>query len=177
MARFNKKELFEELNLKYRDNDIEYLKKLKRYDKVVKRAKVLVDLIYGNRKTNIPKVEIQKQFVEEYYNYHGSILKSFRNVKSRTIEENFERAKQLRTRDRFSKFLELFGDQNYTYNGETKTLNEWMKEYLKGHISAKDFYWIAEWWQALHVDYMEEFYRKMDANADISSQKGSGNIY
>ena len=36
MDRFNKKKLFEELSSKYKETDIEYLKKLKRYDKVVK---------------------------------------------------------------------------------------------------------------------------------------------
>ena len=177
MERFNKKKLFNELNSKYKENDVEYLKKLKRYDKVVKRAKVLVDLIYGDRKINVSKAEVTKQFVEEYYSYHGSILGSFRNYKSRTIEENFERAKQLRTRDRFKNFLELFGEQTFKFNDEEKTLNEWMKEYLKGHISSKDFYWIVQWWQGINVDYMNEFYRKLDANQIISEQMGSGNFY
>lgn len=177
MERFNKKKLFEELSSRYKETDIEYIKKLKRYDKVVQRAKVIVDLIYGDRKMNVSKNEAIKTFVEEYYTYHGSIISSFRNYKSRSVEENFERAKQLRTRDRFKNFLDLFGEQKFTFNEEEKTLNEWMKEYLKGHISSKDFYWIVQWWQGINVDYMNEFYRKLDANAIISEQFSSGNLH
>ena len=177
MERFNKKKLFQELSSRYKENDIEYLKKLKRYDKVVKRAKVLVDLLYGDRKMNVSKTEAMKNLVEEYYSYHGSIIGSFRNYKSRTIEENFERAKELRTRDRFKNFLDLFGGEKFEFKGEEKTLNEWMKEYLKGHITSKDFYWIVQLWQAVNVDYKNEFYRKLDANQIISEQMGSGNLY
>ena len=177
MAKFDKKKLYEELSTRYNNPDENYQKKLKKYNRIVNRAKVLSNLIYDKKTSSSTKNDLLKMLIDEYYSYQGSILKSFRNLKSRSVEENFERAKQLRTKDRFSNFLELFGEQEYTYNNKTKTLNEWMKEYLKGNISSKDLYFIYQWWQALNSDYMNEFYKQLETNRIYAEQMSSGNMY
>ena len=177
MAKFNKEKLFEELNSKYKQNDVDYLNKLKRFDSVVKRAKTIVDLIYGDRKTNVSKTTIQKQLIEEYYQYQGSIIKSFRNVKTRTIDESFERAKQLRTKDRFEVFIKMFGEETYHYNGKEKTLKGWENQYMNGKISAQEFYLIIEAWKIINEDIMNEYYRAHDINQAITDAKGTGYLY
>ena len=177
MSKFDKKKLFKELSERYKDKDEEYLKKLKKYDKVVDRAKVIVNLLYGKSATNTTKSEQIRMLVDEYYSYHGSILKSFRNYKTKTPEENFERAKQIRVKDRFKNFLDLFGEQTYTFKGNERNLNEWMKEYLKGNITSKDLYFIYQWWQAINSDFMNEFYKNLEMNQIFSEQTKSGNIY
>lgn len=177
MSKFNKKKFFKELSSRYKNIDDEYLKKLKRYDKVVKRAEVVADLLTGNTNINKSKDELIRMLVDEYYSYQGSILQSFKNYKSKTVEQNFERAKELRVKDRFANFLSLFGEEKYTKDGKTKTLNEWMNEYLKGHISSKDLYFIFEWWQAINYEYMNEFYSSMTGADEIKMQAKSGNLF
>ena len=166
-----KQKLFQDLSSRYANPTKEYERKLSRYDKIWDRAELIADYFFSNSKTNKSTQEIVKDLVEEFYSYKGSILKSFRNLKTRTFGENVERAKQLRVKGRLKEFLKAHGTETFEYNGKTKTLEQWVKYYLDNKISTKELFDIIKWWQDTNPDYDANMYRKSDSSSAILSDK------
>ena len=84
MARFEKeKELFfEEVKTRYKVIKPEFQKKLNRYDKVWEKAEKIAEQEYSKKMTNKTMSQIVRDFVDEFYSYQGSILKSQRPVEA-----------------------------------------------------------------------------------------------
>ena len=182
MARFEsaKKELYEELKTKYINPSEDYEKKLKRYNKIWERGEEIAKYFYFNTSTNKSMPEIVSGLVNEFYSFkgRGSILSSYRDLSSRSFEENIQRAIKLRVKGRLKEFLNDFGSELYTFNGKTKTLNQWVNQYIKGNLDANVLFNIIELWKAGNTPYMEEFYRKSESADDIiEQQRFSGNLY
>lgn len=187
MPKFLKeKELFfEELKLRYKVIKPEFQRKINRYDKIWDKAEMIAERVYNEVKTNKTLSQITREFVEEFYSYQGSILKSFRNLKTRTFEENFERAKELRIKERLKTFLKDFGEETfefeYEYNGkiikEDLELNFWIKRYLDHKISKNQLFDIIKEFKETNKDYLIEFYASSESSGAIQSEQERGNIY
>lgn len=182
MARFEKEkqETYEYVKNKYKNIDVSYEKKLKRFNKMWDRAEEIARYFYFETSTNKNMGEIVSDLVSEFYERknRGSILEVYRDVKSRSFEENVMRATKLRVKGRLKEFLDDFGEETYEYNGKERTLNQWVNQYLKGNISSQELFNIIDFWKDGNEPYMLEFYRKNDIDADIiEQQKFSGNLY
>ena len=163
-------EMFKELNERYVNPKKDYVKKLQRFDKIWEKAEILSDYFVSDN-VNKSTEEIVKDLVEEFYSYHGSILKSFRNLKSRSFEENVERALELRTKNRFKEFLKVHGEETFDYNGEERTLSKWMEQFLKRKITDTELYEIFREWQDSNPEYDASNYRKSDSAQSILNDR------
>lgn len=183
MARFEKeKELFfEEVKTRYKTIKPEFQKKLNRYDKIWEKAERIAEQEYSKKMTNKTMSQIVRDFVDEFYSYQGSILKSFRNLKTRTFEENLARAKELRVKGRLKQFLNDFGNETFTFdyefNGksiqEELTLRKWIDRYLDHRITKEELWQIIDNFKESNDFYLKEFYGN-SANSSATLQEKAG---
>ena len=166
-----KEKFFEDITSRYKNPSKEYERKLNRYDKIWDRAELIADYFFSDVKTNKEKPEIIKDLVNEFYTYKGSILQSYRNLKTRTFGENVERAKQLRVKGRLKEFLKVHGNEIFEYNGKEKTIQGWVKYYLENKITTKELFGIIKSWQDTNPDYDASMYRKSDSSTAILNDK------
>lgn len=173
MARFlnEKNEMLENIISRYENPTREFQRKINKFDKIWDRAEMIADYFFSSSKTNKTINDIVKDLVDEFYSYKGSILKSYRNLKTRTFEENIERAKQLRVKGRLKDFLEKHGKETFEYDGKERTLDGWVKQFLENKISSKTLFEIIKAWQDTNPDYDASMYRKSDSASSILSDK------
>ena len=132
-----KEELRKEFIERYKNPTRDYERKIQRFDTLYDRASRIAEYFFGKEnQTNKTLEDIQADLMREFYSYKGSILKSFRNLKTRTFEQNVERAKQLRVKHRLKEFLRKWGTEEFTYNGETKSIERWVKDFLDNKIKS-----------------------------------------
>lgn len=153
-----KEELRKEISDRYINPTREYERKIQRFDDLYDRATRIAEYIY-KVKTNQTLEEIRADLMREFYSFKGSILKSFRNLKTRTFEENVERAKQLRVKHRLKDFLNKWGHDEFTYDGDTHTIQNWVKMYLDGKIDSEKLFEIIKAYQDLNPDYDPSVYK------------------
>lgn len=165
-----KEELRKEIIERYKNPTRDYERKVKRFDNLYERASRIAEYFFKSN-TNKTLEEIQADLMREFYSYKGSILKSFRNLKTRTFEENVERAKQLRVKHRLKEFLNKWGIEEFTYGGETKSLEKWVKDYLDGKISDTKLFEVIKAFQNVNPDYDNSQYRKSDSSQAILNDK------
>ena len=166
-----KQKMFEKLEKKYLNPTKDYERKLNRFDKLWDRAELIADYLFSSSMTNKSTEEIVNDLIEEMFSYKGSILKSFRNLKTRTFGENVERAKQLRIKGRLKEFLKKHGNETFEYDGKEKTLNKWVEYFLDNKISTKELFDIIKSWQDKNPDYDAAMYRKSDSSTAILNDR------
>ena len=166
----SKEELRTEFIERYKNTTKEYERKLQRFDILYERASRIAEYLFGGE-TNKSKEQIQADLMREFYAYKGSILKSFRNLKTRTFEENVERAKQLRVKHRLKEFLNKWGTEEFSYNGETKSIERWVKDFLENKISSEKLFEIIKAYQNQNPEYDVSQYRKSDSAQSILNDK------
>ena len=162
MAKYkgNKNKLKEKFENKYVNIEPDFKRKLDRFDKKMLIAEKIADKYYGNSKTNKTFDQIVEDLLEEFYSYRGSILNSFREVKTRTFEENVKRAMQLRVKGRMYEFMEKNGSETFEFNGQIKTLEGWEKQFLLGRITQEQFNSIIKEWEDNNPQYDNASYSK-----------------
>ena len=162
-----KKDIYRNLNEKYVNPDKEYARKLKNFNKIWDRAERIVEFTYEKQMTNKTTEQIIVDLVNEYYSYKGSVLKSFREIKSRSFEENVERAERLRAKGRLKDFLQKYGEDTFEFNGKTKTLNNWLNAFINGKITNEQLNQIIKDYENLNPEYDVSNYRKSDGSQAI----------
>ena len=149
----DKEKLRRELSEKYKNPKKEFIEKLQKFDKTWSKAEKIVALTYNDMKTNKQEVEIVKQYVKEFYSYDASIIRYFKVYKDKTIKENLSKAEKIRTKHRFDEFMKVHKNEKYEFNGKTKTLGGWLKDYMSGKIDDKAFFAIIDGWEHQNPDY------------------------
>ena len=173
MAKYkgDKNKLKQKFVEKYTDIEPDFKRKLDKFDRKFLIAEKIASKYYGKTKTNKSFDQIVEDLMEEFYSFRGSILNSFREVKTRTFEENVKRAMQLRVKGRMYEFMKVNGSETFEYNGKIRTLEGWQKQYLLGKISQKEFNSIIKEWEDNNPDYDNASYSKQASRqATINSR-------
>lgn len=169
MAKYtgDKNKLKEKFEKKYKNISPEYQKKINKFDRKIVTAEEIANKYYGKTKTNKSFDQIVEDLMDEYFSFKGSILNSFRELKTRTFEENVERAMQLRVKGRMYEFMKVNGEEMYEYNGKLRTLLGWEKQYLLGKIDNITFNKIIKGWQDNNPEYDNLSYKKHESRQAI----------
>lgn len=174
----DKEELFKHFSEKYDTPNKSFKNKLNRYDAIWDRAELIADVIFKGS-TNISKGQIVQNLVKESFEYKGSVVSSFRNLKGKTLEQNVERAIRLSTVRRLDEFIKKYSftksgkeTKRYKYKifGQKLTLEQWSKQYLQNKISTDQFLKIIDFYQTKIPKYDAKNYRKSD-NSDATLRK------
>ena len=163
--------LFQRFKERYKDISPEYQRKLNNFKKNLSKSEIVASVIYGTSRTNKSFNQIVEDLMDEHYSFAGSTLKSFRNVKTRTLEQNVERALQLRVKGRLSEFMKVHGEEFYEYNGETRTLLGWQKQYLLGNIDNSELNKIIKGYQDNNPEYDATSYSKHASRQAIIDER------
>ena len=92
--------------------------KHKEFANISERAKIFTidEVVYKSRSyNNIMENSVGKDFFEKFQNAEVEIYRA-----------------------RTEEFMKEHGDNEFKYDGKTKTLNEWFKEYSNGNIEKED---------------------------------------
>lgn len=176
-----KNDLFKHYNEKYGSKSKQFVNKLNKFDDVWDRANLVADILFSGN-TNKSREKIVEDLVREYFDYKGSVLKSFRNISSRTLEENVERAIRLSTVRRLQEFIDKYSfdkkgnpyklKYKYSFDGKKLSLNQWAKRYLQNKISTVKFLEIIQFYQTKIPKYDVKNYRKSDSSTSTLRKYG-----
>lgn len=171
-----KQKLFDKYKNKYKNTESEYQKKLNRFDKIYERAEILTRHLYRRNNTK-SREEFMTEYLDEFFAYKRSVLKSFRNYKKYTEKENVDKAIRSGFKARLFEFRKKHGDEvyEYTLNGKTynRSLDTWLKIYVSQEekITIDQMKDIVKYWQKKNPDYDPKSYRKSDSSDAINKDR------
>ena len=159
----NQEQLKKKFSERYINIEPDYKKKLNQFDRKLRTAEKVASFYYGTAKTNKTFNQIVEDLMEEFYSFKGSILRSFRELKTRSFEENVKRAMQLRVKGRMYEFMLANGQETFEYNGVVRTLESWEKQFLTGKITQQVFNSIIKEWEDKNPLYDNASYKKHES--------------
>lgn len=171
-----KEQLFEKYKNKYKNTESEYQKKLNRFDKIYERAEILTRHLYKENNTK-GREDFMTEYLDEFFAYKRSVLKSFRNYKRYSEEENVEKAIRSGFKARLFEFRKKHGDEvyEYTLNGKTynRSLDTWLRIYVsqEENITLEQMKDIVKYWQTKNPEYDAKQYRKSDSSVATIKDK------
>ena len=125
----NKEELRLKYTEKYKNTESEYQRKLNRFDKIYERAEILAKYLY--KENNVKgRQEFLEEYLDEFFSYQRSVLKSFRNYKRYSEYENVQKALRSGFKARLYEFRKKHGEEIYEFDGKFRSLNTWLRLYV-----------------------------------------------
>ena len=167
-----KEELLQYYTDKYKNTNSEYAKKLARFEKIYDRAEIITKILYHENR-DIGREEFKKELLDEFFSYKRSILKSFRNYKRYSEEENVQKALRSGFKARLFEFRKKHGTEVYEYDGKNRSLETWLKLFISQEekISIEKMKDIVKFWQTKNPDYDAKQYRKSDSSVATNNDR------
>ena len=124
--------------------------KNKEFRNISKQARVFFqdDLFYGDRELTFNK--------------------ALENVKASEMKEVFADTEKEIYMKRTKTFIENNGENEFEYNGEEKTLEEWMEDYNSGEISKEEMNDIIKQYKEQNPD-RSMYYANTEENSDLQN--------
>ena len=73
--------------------------------------------------------------VKESAFYKSSVIDNLVDNAEKYSKEDIDKAEKITYTERTKEFFNKHGNEKYTYNNETKTLNEWLEDYKNGLLN------------------------------------------